>query len=337
MILNIFKKFLFMVPTIFIIVGLSFSLIRLVPGDPVINLLGERGGDPETVQKLKERLGLDQPLHVQFFKFVGGVAQGDFGDSIISRKPVSEEFWSRFPATLELSIFALFWSTLLGIFLGIAASRKQGTVVDYSIVGASVIGYSLPIFWWGLIVIIVFSVWLGWFPVSGRIDVIFDVPFKTGFYLVDVWFSDQPWQAFVSALKHLVLPGFVLGTIPLAVLTRMTRSSMLEVIKEDYVRTARAKGLSAFRVIYVHAFRNALVPVVTTVGIMFASLITGAVLTETIFAWPGIGRWIVKSVEARDYPVVQGGIIYLAVLVIFVNFLIDVLYLWVYPKMRGKS
>ncbi len=337
MIFKIFKKLLYMIPTVFVIVVISFSLIRMVPGDPVLHLLGERGGDPETVARLKEKLGLDKPLHVQFFKFASGVAQGDFGESIIARKPVSEEFWARFPATLELSLFALIWSSLIGIVLGVISARNQGTVLDYGIVGVSVIGYSLPIFWWGLIVIIVFSVWLGWFPVSGRIEVTYEVPFKTGFYLIDVWFSDSPFGAFYSALKHLVLPSFVLGTIPLAVLTRMTRSSMLEVIKEDYVRTARAKGLSNFRVIYVHAFRNALIPVVTTIGILFASLITGAVLTETIFSWPGIGRWIVKSVEARDYPVVQGGIIYLALLVIFVNFLIDILYLWVYPKMRGQS
>lgn len=337
MLIGIFRKFLVMLPTLLGASLISFALIRLIPGDPVTNLLGERGGDPQLVADMREKLGIDRPWPEQYLKFITRAVKGDMGDSTVSRRPVSEEFWARFPATLELSFVALLWSISLGIPLGILAAVRRNSVYDYSVVGMSLVGYSMPIFWWGLMLVILFSVTLGWFPVSGRIEVIYDVPVVTGFYLIDCWMSPEPWASFVSSLKHLVLPSIVLGTIPLAVITRMTRSSVLEVLSEDYVRTAKAKGLPKFKVIYIHALRNAMVPIVTVIGLLFGALITGAVLTESIFSWPGIGRWIVKSVEARDYPVVQGGVLYLSTLIILINLLIDVVYLWANPRMRSGT
>jgi len=337
MLLGILKKFLLVLPTLIGASVIAFALIRLIPGDPVLNLLGERGGDPQVVAEMRARFGLDKPVVEQYFIFVKKALQGDMGESIISRRPVTEEFWARFPATLELSLIALFWSVLFGIPLGILAAVKRNSFFDYSVIGVSLIGYSMPIFWWGLMLVIFFSVKLGWFPVSGRMDVMYDVPVKTGFMLIDSWFTEEGSAAFLNALKHIVLPALVLGTIPLAVMARMTRSSLLEVLGEDYVRTAKAKGLNNFRVVFVHALRNAMVPIITVVGLLVGSLLTGAVLTETIFAWPGIGRWLVSSVEARDYPVIQAGVLYLAFMIVMVNLTVDIVYLWAYPRMRSQT
>ncbi len=337
MFLGILKKFLLVIPTLIGASIIAFALIRMIPGDPVLNLLGERGGDPQIVEEMRERFGLNKPVTEQYLIFVKNALRGDMGDSIVSRRPVSQEFWDRFPATVELSFVALIWSVLLGLPLGILAAVKKNSIFDYSVIGVSLVGYSMPIFWWGLILVIFFSVNLGWFPVSGRIDVIYDIPVRTGFMLIDSLLSPDGFEAFRSALKHLILPSIVLGTIPLAVLARMTRSSLLEVLGEDFVRTAKAKGLSTFRVVYIHALRNALIPIITVLGLLIGSLLTGAVLTENIFSWPGIGRWLVKSVEARDYPVIQGGVLYLAFLIVFVNLIVDIVYLWAYPRMRSQS
>lgn len=336
MFLGVLKKILLVIPTLVGASLIAFALIRLIPGNPVDHLLGERGANPEVRREMEARLGLDKPLPEQYLIFMGKAIQGDFGISTVSKSPVSTEFWDRFPATVELSLVSLLWSVLLGLPLGILAAVKKNSIFDYSVIGTSLIGYSMPIFWWGLLLVMLFSVNLGWLPVSGRISVAFDVPSQTGFMLIDTWLSGQGWPAFKSAVEHLVLPSIVLGTIPLAVMSRMTRSSLLEVLGEDYVRTAKAKGLSQFRVVFVHALRNALIPVVTVIGLLVGSLLTGAVLTETIFSWPGIGLWIVNSVTARDYPVVQGGVLYLAFLMVVINLIVDVLYLWVYPRMRSQ-
>ncbi|MEZ0392528.1 MAG: ABC transporter permease [Pseudobdellovibrionaceae bacterium] len=337
MVIGILKKILLVIPTLIGASVIAFALIRLIPGDPVTNLLGERGGDPQVVAEMRARYGLDKPVITQYFLFIGNALQGDMGESIISKRPVSEEFWSRFPATLELAFLALLWSVLLGIPLGILAAVRRNSFFDYSVIGVSLIGYSMPIFWWGLILVIFFSVNLGWFPVSGRMNVMYDVTPHTGFMLIDSWLSPDGAAAFWDALKHLVLPAIVLGTIPLAVMARMTRSSLLEVLGEDYVRTAKAKGLDTFRVVFIHALRNAMIPIVTVIGLLVGTLLTGAVLTETIFSWPGIGRWLVKSVEARDYPVIQAGVLYLAFLIVMVNLIVDLVYLWVYPRMRSQT
>lgn len=337
----ILNKFLILTVTLIGASLISFFLIRLVPGDPVLNLLGERGGSEEQIALMRSQLGFDRSWPEQYLTFVTKALQGDLGNSIISKRPVNEEFWSRFPATLELGAIALIWATLLGIPLGLLAAVKKNTILDYGVMSFSLIGFSMPIFWWGLLLILLFSVQLGWLPVSGRIEIIYDLPMKTGFLLIDSWLTEgnsiqEKLAAFLSALKHLVLPALVLGTIPLAIISRMTRASLLEVLNEDYIRTAKAKGVSPSRVIYHHALRNALIPIVTVVGLLAGSIMTGAVLTETIFSWPGVGRWLIKSVEARDYPVIQGGILYTSMGVVFVNLFVDFIYTFVNPRLRGQ-
>jgi dipeptide transport system permease protein len=333
----ILRKIALLLPTVFGTSLLAFLLIRLVPGDPVTNLLGERGGDPQVVAQMQAKLGLDLPLWQQYGRFVSRALQMDLGESITSKISVTEEFFARFPATLELSLVAMLWASLVAIPLGILAALRKNSALDYGIVGISTIGYSMPIFWWGLVLIMFFSVQLGWLPVSGRVSVMYDIPPVSGFFLIDSWYAEEPWAAFKSSVQHLVLPALALGTIPLAALTRMTRSSMLEVLSEDYIRAAKAKGFSWTRVIYRHALRNALIPLLTVFGLLFGALLTGAVLTETIFSWPGVGRWLYKSVEARDYPVVQGAVVILAVLITLVNLIVDLLYLWAYPRLRKAT
>jgi dipeptide transport system permease protein len=314
-------------------------MIRLIPGDPVLNLVGERGVDPARYLEMKKALGLDLPITTQFWHFLKNVLQGNLGTSIVSNNSVWSEFIERFPATLELGLIGLFFATLIGIPLGIYAAIKRNSFFDYFLMSSSLVGYSMPIFWWGLILILIFSVKLGLTPVSGRIDLTFDIPSYTGLYLIDTLqltvLKAEGLKPFWSALNHLLLPATALGTIPLAVIARMTRSSMLEVLGEDYIRTARAKGMSRPRIIYIHALRNALVPIVTTLALLFGSIITGAILTETIFSWPGIGKWIVQSITSRDYPVIQGGVLIISFIIIMTNIIVDVIYYFLNPKMRN--
>jgi dipeptide transport system permease protein len=317
---------------------IAFFLIRLVPGDPVTLLIGERGASPEAIADLKARVGLDRPLYEQYYKFVANALQGDLGKSILSGRPVMKEFTERFTATAELGISALFLAVLIGLPLGILAALTRGRLFDRVAMGFAVTFYSMPIFWWGLMAIVIFSVKLAWLPVSGRIGVDFDVPLRSGLLLIDSWLIDgdmsAKFVAFRSALHHLILPSVVLATVPLAVIARMTRSSLLEVLGEDYVRTAKSKGMSPFRVIVIHALRNALIPVVTVIGLMFGTILTGAILTETIFSWPGLGRWLVSAVLQRDYPVIQSGILLVALVVLFSSLAVDVLYRVISPRLR---
>ncbi len=293
------KRLALVVPTFLGITLLVFALIRLLPGDPVEALSGERGMTPERYARLLNEFGLDRPLYVQYFDYLWKALHADLGLSTISHEPVFSEFIARFPATMELGVIAMLLALLIGLPAGILAAMKRNTVADYAVMGASLTGYSMPIFWWGLLLILTFSVGLGWTPVAGRISIQYDIPSVTGFMLIDSLLSNDP-GAFKSALSHLILPAIVLGTIPLAVIARMTRSSMLEVLREDYVRTARAKGASTFRVVGVHALRNALIPVVTTIGLQVGTLMAGAILTETNFAWPGIGKWVGGALHRRD-------------------------------------
>ena len=321
------------VPTFVAVTFLSFLLIHLVPGDPIETRSGERGIAPERLAELRHQFGFDQPMWRQFLHYERQVASGDLGTSILTQHSVWREFLELFPATVELSLCAIVFAVLTGVPLGVMAAVRRGTVFDYGLMGVSVTGASMPIFWWGLMAILMFSVALGWTPVSGRIsDAMFVEP-VTGFMLIDCWYSDDA-GACTSAVSHLVLPMIVLGTVPLAVVARMTRSAMLEVLNEDYIRTARAKGLSAPRVVVVHALRNALIPVVTVIGLQVGSLLSGAILTETIFAWPGVGHWLVESVQRRDYPVVQGGVLLIATLVMLVNLGVDLTYGMLNPRIR---
>ncbi|MCZ8073095.1 MAG: ABC transporter permease subunit [Paucibacter sp.] len=329
------KRLATLLPTLLGITLVAFGLIRLVPGDPIEIMMGERRLDAATHAELMARMGLDQPLHVQYGQYLAQLARGDLGQSLVSREPVAKEFAALFPATVELALAALLLAVSLGLLLGVTAGLKRGSLLDQGVMGVATVGYSMPVFWWGLILIMFFSVQLGWTPVSGRIGIEYDVPVRSGFLLVDSWLSGEE-GAFRSACLHLLLPATVLGTSTMAVVARMTRSSMLEVLREDYIRAARAKGLSPARVVLRHGLRNALIPVLTVIGMQTGSLLAGAVLTETIFSWPGIGKWLIDSIARRDYPVVQAGILISALTFIGVNLLVDVLYGVVNPRIRSE-
>jgi dipeptide transport system permease protein len=328
------KRLALTLPTFFGLMFVTFMMIRLVPGDPIEVRRGERGISPERLEELRREMGLDRPILTQFGDYVWGLLHGDFGTSIISKSPIIEEFATLFPATLELTFFAMLLAVGIGVPAGVIAAARRGGWYDQALMGVALTGYSMPIFWWGLILILVMSNWLGLTPVSGRIDLIkYYFEPVTGFMLIDSLLSGQK-GAFMDALRHLILPSIVLGTVPLAVIARMTRSSMLEVLEEDYVRTAKAKGLSPSRVIGVHALRNALIPVVTVIGLQIGTLLAGAVLTETIFSWPGVGKWLIESIGRRDYPALQGGIMLISGIVIVVNLVVDLLYGLINPRIR---
>ncbi|MCP4430756.1 MAG: ABC transporter permease subunit [Gammaproteobacteria bacterium] len=329
------NKLAMLVPTFFGVTIAAFAFIRLLPGDPILLLAGERGVTPERRAELEKIMGFDRPLWEQYFGFLGDLLQGDLGVSIVTKAPVLEEFLARFPATIELSLIAIIFAIAIGLPAGIIAAVRRGSVFDHTVMGVSLTGYSMPIFWWGLLLIIFFSGILGWTPVSGRMSFLFFFEPVTGFMLIDSLLADQP-GAFKSAVMHLILPSIVLGTIPLAVIARQTRSSMLEVLNEDYVRTARAKGLSPMRVVGVHALRNALITVITVIGLQVGVLLAGAILTETIFAWPGIGKWMIDSIFRRDYPAVQGGLLMIASIVMIVNLIVDLTYGLVNPSIRHE-
>ncbi len=327
------RRLLLTIPTFIGVTLLAFTLIHLIPGDPIDVIAGERSVSAERRAVLEVQLGLDKSLPEQYFIYMSNIFRGDLGKSIVTRTGVLGEFFARFPATIELSLLAMFFAIVVGLPLGILAGVRRGSAVDHITMGVALTGYSMPIFWWALLLIFLSSVTLGWTPVSGRISLVYFFDDVTGFMLIDALLSGQK-GAFTSALHHLVLPAIVLGTIPLAVIARMTRSAMIEVLSDDYIRTARAKGVSPFSVVSVHALRNALIPVVTVIGLQVGALLAGAILTETIFAWPGIGKWMVDSISRRDYPVIQGGILLIASTVILVNLSVDILYGVINPRIR---
>jgi dipeptide transport system permease protein len=324
------------VPTFVGMTVLAFFLIRLVPGDPIETLAGERGIDPARHAALVKEYGLDRPLLVQYGLYVERVLHGDLGKSMITQTSVVHEFVSLFPATMELALCAIVFALVIGIPAGMLAAVRRNSPWDYGVMVGSLTGYSMPIFWWGLLLILLFSVQLGWTPVSGRISVQYYFEPITGFHLIDAWLSGEK-GALMSAASHLVLPTIVLGTVPLAIVARMTRSAMLEVLGEDYIRTARAKGLSSWRVVALHAFRNALIPVVTVIGLQVGVLFTGAILTETIFSWPGVGKWMIEAISRRDYPVLQGGLLLLGAIVMMVNLVVDLAYGVINPRIARAT
>ncbi len=328
------KRLALTIPTFIALMFVTFVAIRLVPGDPVEVRVGERGISPERLAQFRHELGLDQPVWKQFLDYCGQLVQGDFGTSLATNQKVLTEFAALFPATLELSFFAMLFAALIGVPAGVLAAAKRGSLADQTLMSLSVTGYSMPIFWWGLLLIMFVGERWGLTPVSGRIDLIqFYFEPVTGFMTIDAWLSGQE-GAVLDALHHLVLPAIVLGTVPLAVVARMTRSAMLEVLNEDYVRTARAKGLPAWRIVGVHALRNAMIPVITIIGLQVGALMAGAVLTETIFSWPGIGKWLIESIARRDYPALQGGVMLVSTVVIVVNLFVDLTYGLINPKIR---
>ncbi len=329
----LFTRVSLLIPTFFGVTVVAFAFIRLIPGDPIEVMVGERGISPERHAQLLAEFGWDKPLWEQYLIYLVDLLQGDLGKSIVTKQPVVEEFFALFPATIELSLCAIIVAMAIGLPAGIIAGVRRGSAFDHGVMTVSLTGYSMPIFWWGLLLIILFSGWLGWTPVSGRISLLYFFEPVTGFMLIDSLLSGEE-GAFASALQHLILPTIVLATIPMAVIARQTRSAMLEVLSEDYVRTARAKGLPPLRIIGLHALRNALIPVVTVIGLQVGVLLAGAILTETIFSWPGIGKWMVDSIFRRDYPSVQGGLLLIAVIVMLVNLIVDLLYGLINPRIR---
>jgi peptide/nickel transport system permease protein len=326
------RRLLLLVP---ILLGLSilvFLWIRALPAGPAESLLGERA-TPETIRQIEEQYGLNEPIHVQYLKYVRTLASGDLGTTIRTRRPVTDELKERFPATIELTIAALLFATLLGIPLGFVAAKRYGTWVDHSSLVVSLIGISIPIFFLAILLKYVFSVKLGLLPTVGRISVLIDIDHPTNFYLLDALIAGD-LGAFWDVTKHLMLPAIALGSIPLAITARITRAAVLDVQNEDYIRTARAKGLAPRIVDERHIFRNALLPIMTIIGLQTGLLLSGAVLTETVFAFPGMGTWLVEAIRQRDFPILQGGILFVSFVFVLINLIVDISYALVNPKIR---
>ncbi|MCE1176946.1 MAG: ABC transporter permease subunit [Burkholderiales bacterium] len=334
----IFRRFLVLIPVFFGLTLSTFALIRLVPGDVVEVMMGEKRVDPILHAQAMHRLGLDKPLIVQYWDYLMRLLQGDFGKSFRDQAPVLNDFFAHFVPTLELALSAIIIASLVGVALGIIAALRRGSWLDYTLMTGALAGYSMPIYLLGPILTGIFAHTLGLLPVSGVISVsqYLDVAPLYGSWLLGSLFSEQS-GAFWDVLKHFILPSIALATIPLATIARMTRSAILEVLGEDYVRTARAKGLSPWRVILVHVLRNALITVVTVIGLQMSTLLAGAILTETIFSWPGVGNWLLDGFHHRDYPIVQNGILLVASALMIVSLLVDILYGFINPRIRNAE
>ena len=330
MLAYIIRRLFLLIPTLLGISIIIFLMMHITPGDPAELLLGERATE-KALEAMREHLGLNEPLYVQYGMFLKRLMKGDLGETIWTRQKVWIEVKQRFPATIELSVAAMLISTFFGIILGIISASRQYSFFDYISMLGALVGVSMPIFWLGLVLMLIFSLNLGWFPMSGRLSVGIDLDTITNFYLLDALLTKN-LPAFRDALWHITLPAFTLSTIPMAIVARMTRSSMLEVLRQDYIKTAKAKGLSPRVVIMKHALRNALIPVITVIGLMFGILLAGAILTETIFAWPGVGKWLYDAVLQRDYMVIQGGTLFVAAIFVVINVIVDVLYAVINPK-----
>lgn len=328
------KRILNLIPVLLGITLLVFVFLHLIPGDPAIVMAGERA-TPEQIAELREQLGLNQPLPLQYLIFLSNLVRLNFGTSIISGVSIADEIKIRWPATFELSVAAMLVAIIIGIPTGVLAAVRKNSAVDNLTMSGSLLGVSLPVYWLGLLLIYLFAVNLNWLPPSGRLSIDAGFHFKpiTGFYVLDALLQGN-FQSLQDVLAHLILPALTLGTIPLAILARITRSAMLEVLSQDYIRTARAKGLLERWVIFKHALKNALLPVVTIIGLQFGTLLSGAILTETIFSWPGIGSWIYEGILARDYPVVQGGVVFVAVTFVLINLLVDLSYAFLDPRIQ---
>jgi peptide/nickel transport system permease protein len=326
------KRLLLLIPVLIGVSILSFALIHLAPGDPARTIAGEHASS-QTIKALEEKYGLDKPIVTQYWIWFRQVLRGDLGRSIVSNEFVLREILDRFPNTVELTFFAMFIAIIIGAIAGIISASRQYSVLDYTTMGVALFGVSMPVFWLGIMLMMIFGVYLKWFPIGGRISNLISLNRVTGLYLFDSVITWN-WPAFLSSLRYLILPSVALATIPMATIARVTRSSMLEVLRQDFIRTERAKGLAERVVIYKHGARNALLPVITVIGLNFGLLLAGAILTETIFAWPGIGRYVVKAVQMRDYPAVQGCVLFFAFMFVIVNLITDVLYAYIDPRIK---
>ncbi|WP_309065815.1 ABC transporter permease [Microbacterium sp.] len=332
MLRTIGRRLLFLIPTLLGLSILLFAWVRALPGGPAIALLGERA-TPDAVERVNELYGFDRPLYEQYFTWIGRLLQGDFGSSIVTSRPVVEEFFRRFPATIELSVLALIFAVGVGVPLGYWAARRHGKWSDHGAVVFSLVGITIPVFFLAFILKYVFAVELGWLPSDGRQNPRIDATHVTGFYVWDGIITGE-FDAAGDALAHLILPALALGTIPLAIIVRITRASVLEVQNADYVRTGKAKGVTPQTLRSRFILRNAMLPVVTTIGLQTGLLISGAVLTETVFAFPGIGSFLARGIFARDFPVLQGFIIFIAIAYALINLAVDVSYSLIDPRVR---
>jgi peptide/nickel transport system permease protein len=344
----IIRRLLSLIPTLLGITLVIFFLLRLIPGDPALAMLGEHAAK-ENVERIREQLGLNRPLFLdreallrgdyrgffdsQYVRYLGRLIQGDLGNSIHRRIPIAEELKLRFPATVELALVSMIMAVLVGVPAGIASAARRNSLLDGVSMVGSLIGVSMPIFWLGLMEIMLFAVLLDWLPVGGRLGHDTELEAVTRLFLVDSIVTGNV-AALLDTVSHLIMPVLALATIPGAIIARMTRSSMLDVLREDYVRTAVSKGLRERAVLARHALRNALLPVVTIIGLQTGSLLAGAILTETIFAWPGIGKWIYDAILGRDYPVVQGGTLLVALVFVLANLVVDLSYAFLDPRIQ---
>jgi ABC-type dipeptide/oligopeptide/nickel transport system permease component len=328
----IIRKLLLLMPVLFGVTLATFMVMHLFTTDPTEMILGQHA-TTQRVEALREELGLNKPIYVQFGDYLSNALQGDLGKSVITKTSITDELMRRFPATVELALIAIFIATIMGILLGVISAVKQNSIYDYGTMVTALMGVSMPIFWLGLMMIILFSVILGWLPASGRIGIGMQPETITGLYLVDALLTGD-MGAFINAFEHLIMPALALGSYSTAIIARMTRATMLETIRQDYIRTARAKGLTEKVVIFKHALRNALIPVVTVIGLQMGALLGGAVLTETVFSWPGIGSYLVEGIMVSDYPRVQGAVLLVGTIFVLVNLLVDVLYSYLDPRIQ---
>jgi peptide/nickel transport system permease protein len=328
------KRLLQLIPVLLGVAIISFSLIHLAPGDPARTIAGEHASE-QTIQTLREKYGLDRPLYVQFWRWFEQVLRGDFGRSIVSNEFVMKEILNRFPNTVELAFFSMLIAIVVGFVAGVISASKQYSFLDYTTMGVALFGVSMPVFWLGIMLMMIFGVFFRVLPIGGRIAADISLERITGLYIIDSLVRGN-WKALGSTLKYLILPSVALATIPMATIARVTRSSMLEVLRQDFIRTERAKGLSERVVIYKHAVRNAMLPVITVIGLNFGLLLAGALLTETVFSWPGIGRYVVKAVQMRDYPVVQGCVLFFSFMFVIVNLITDLLYVLIDPRIKYR-
>ena len=326
------RRLLLLIPILLGVSVLVFGWIHLLPGSPAESLLGEHA-TPQAVAQIRRQYGLDKPLYVQYWRYLETTLEGNLGTSIATTRPVTYEIEHRFPATVELALAAMVFAIVCGVPLGFFAAKRYGTWFDNASLVVSLIGISIPIFFLAIILKYIFAVKLGWLPTVGREDILAVRPHPTNFYILDAILNGDP-TALWDSIKHLILPAIALGSIPLAIVTRITRASVLDVQNEDYVRTARAKGLAPHTVDSRHVMRNALLPVVTIIGLQTGLLLSGAVLTETVFAWPGIGSWLKDAIFNRDYPVLQGGILFVAFVFVIVNLIVDISYAIINPRIR---
>ncbi|MFE1625948.1 ABC transporter permease [Brevibacillus reuszeri] len=328
------RRVLMLIP---VLLGMSivvFSIIRAIPGDPALTILGEKAS-PKAIEDLREVLGLNNPWYIQYFDYVKQIITGDLGVSLHSGASITQEIGPYLAATTELTIVSMLFAVIIGVNAGILSAWKQNSWFDYCAMLIALIGVSMPIFWLGLMEQWFFAQELKWLPSVGRDNSRNPIEAITQFYILDTIIAGQ-WDQLWEVIKHLILPGIALGTIPMAIIARITRSSMLEVMRADYVRTARAKGLAQFWVVYKHALKNAMIPVLTVIGLQTGLLLGGAVLTETIFGWPGVGRYIFTAIGNRDYPVIQSGILVIATIFVLINLLVDLLYAYVDPRIKYR-